>query len=113
MIPPKRFDIFPPADWGMLRRSRCVQIFLFKKGPRRPLLRNSVLLPGPIHSCIIMVKIITFSKEGKDQPGKVANPARSWSAFQTNGCYLLGRVPWINQYAPLFPTHTIIGTKWL
>ena len=26
MIPPKRFDIFPP-DWGvMLRRSRCVQI---------------------------------------------------------------------------------------
>ena len=27
MIPPKRFDIFPP-DWGMLRRSRRVQIFL-------------------------------------------------------------------------------------
>ena len=27
MIPPKRFDIFPP-DRGMLRRSRCVQIFL-------------------------------------------------------------------------------------
>ena len=27
MIPPKRFDIFTP-DWGMLRRSRCVQIFL-------------------------------------------------------------------------------------
>ena len=28
MIPPhKRFDIFPP-DWGMLRRSRCVQNFL-------------------------------------------------------------------------------------
>ena len=27
MIPPtKRFDIFPP-DWGMLRRSRCVQFF--------------------------------------------------------------------------------------
>ena len=23
MIPPtKRFDIFPPSDWGMLRRSR-------------------------------------------------------------------------------------------
>ena len=29
MIPPKRFDIFPP-DWGMLRRSRCVQICLKK-----------------------------------------------------------------------------------
>ena len=29
MIPPKRFDISPP-DWGMLRRSRCVQIFLYK-----------------------------------------------------------------------------------
>ena len=27
MIPPKRFDIFPP-DWGMRRRSRRVQIFL-------------------------------------------------------------------------------------
>ena len=27
MVPPKRFDISPP-DWGMLRRSRCVQIFL-------------------------------------------------------------------------------------
>ena len=27
MIQPKRFDISPP-DWGMLRRSRCVQIFL-------------------------------------------------------------------------------------
>ena len=25
MIPPKRFDIFPP-DWGMLRRSNCIQI---------------------------------------------------------------------------------------
>ena len=23
MIPPKRFDIFPPEDWGMLRRARC------------------------------------------------------------------------------------------
>ena len=27
MIPSKRFDIFP-HDWGMLRGSRCVQIFL-------------------------------------------------------------------------------------
>ena len=27
MIPPERFDIFPP-DWGMLRRSTRVQIFL-------------------------------------------------------------------------------------
>ena len=27
MIPPKRFDISPP-DWGTLRRSRRVQIFL-------------------------------------------------------------------------------------
>ena len=25
MLPSKRFD---PSDWGMLRRSRCVQIFL-------------------------------------------------------------------------------------
>ena len=27
MIPPKRFDTFPP-NWGMFRRSRYVQIFL-------------------------------------------------------------------------------------
>ena len=27
MIPPKRFDIFPP-DWGMLTRSRCVLVVL-------------------------------------------------------------------------------------
>ena len=27
MTSPKRFKIFPP-DWGMLRRSRCVYIFL-------------------------------------------------------------------------------------
>ena len=28
MMPSKRFDIFPP-DWGVPRRSRCVQIFLY------------------------------------------------------------------------------------
>ena len=27
IIPPKRFDISSP-DWGMLRRSRCVHIFI-------------------------------------------------------------------------------------
>ena len=27
MVPPKRFDIFPP-DWGMLIRSRRIQVFL-------------------------------------------------------------------------------------
>ena len=26
IIPLKRYDIFPPDDWGMLRRSRYVQI---------------------------------------------------------------------------------------
>ena len=31
MIPLKRFDISPPA-WGMLRRSRCVQIYLLTSG---------------------------------------------------------------------------------
>ena len=40
LIPPKRFDIFPP-DWGMLRKSRGVQIkqirFFFK---------NPMLLPS-------------------------------------------------------------------
>ena len=28
LIPPKRFDIPPPPDWGMLRKSRRVLIFL-------------------------------------------------------------------------------------
>ena len=27
LIPPKRFDIFPPITGGMLRRSRCALIF--------------------------------------------------------------------------------------
>ena len=31
MIPPKHFNISPP-DWGMLRRSRCVQIMLQQNG---------------------------------------------------------------------------------
>ena len=38
MIPPKRFDIFPP-DWGMLKRSinsRCVQIFFKQLLPTAP-----------------------------------------------------------------------------
>ena len=30
MISPQRFDIFPPDCWGMLRRSRRVQLFLEK-----------------------------------------------------------------------------------
>ena len=29
-IIPKRFDIFFPPDWAMLRRSRCVLIFSLK-----------------------------------------------------------------------------------
>ena len=36
MIPPKRFDIPPPPDWGMLRRSRCVQIFFKQVRHHRP-----------------------------------------------------------------------------
>ena len=28
LIPPKRFDIPPPPNWGMLRRSWCVLVFL-------------------------------------------------------------------------------------
>ena len=36
-----RFDIFPP-DWGMLRKSRCVQIFL-QKVPLVRCLEGSVM----------------------------------------------------------------------
>ena len=39
MIPPKRFDIFPP-DWGMLRRSRRVQICL--ETGKSPLIVNAL-----------------------------------------------------------------------
>ena len=36
MIPPKRFDISPP-DWRVLRRSRCVQIFVLTQRRLRPI----------------------------------------------------------------------------
>ena len=39
MIPPKRSDVFPP-DWEMLRRSRCVQIFLETSVTRQSLERH-------------------------------------------------------------------------
>ena len=35
MIPPKRFDIFPP-DWEILRRSRCVSSLYEKYFVRLP-----------------------------------------------------------------------------
>ena len=45
-IPPKRFDIFPP-DWGMLRRSRCVQFFLLSTTRScRLILVDPMLLPS-------------------------------------------------------------------
>ena len=45
LIPPKRFDIFFPPDWGMLRRSRRVLIFLYKTGGQiQPILEKYILL---------------------------------------------------------------------
>ena len=48
MVPPKRFDIFS-SDWGMLKRSRCVQIFLQTK---------KTLLPRRFDSTTIIITII-------------------------------------------------------
>ena len=60
MIPPKRFGIFP-SDWGMLTRSRCVQIFLYigigshateleRYYPRKKVIYNDFLGPATIIS---------------------------------------------------------------
>ena len=55
MIPPKRFDIFPP-DWGMLRRSRCVQIFLETSLSRQCLERRRVLIFLLTPDCVFKEK---------------------------------------------------------
>ena len=55
MIPPKRFDIFPP-DWGMVRRSRCVQIFLSTHICMVSNLRR--LTHGIIYSIVIRVDTV-------------------------------------------------------
>ena len=45
MLPPKRFDIFPP-DWGMLIRSRRVQIFILTIFRLRLRIRKKRYLPN-------------------------------------------------------------------
>ena len=43
MIPPKRFDIFS-SNWGVLRRSRCVLIFLLNKTMKIKAAVNTLVL---------------------------------------------------------------------
>ena len=68
MIPPKRFDMFSPL-LGDPQRVHCVQIFLKKP-------ENTVRLELDVqYVCMYVCMAITYGKV-KDQPGKVANPAR-------------------------------------
>ena len=72
MIPTERFDIFPP-DWGMLRRSRCVQILYGMVGTQST---NYSKNTHTLRTCSRLIMVIRYSKS-KDQLGnKVANPAR-------------------------------------
>ena len=76
LIPPKRFDISPP-DWGMLRRSRCVLIFLslnniklsassFYFFPLEMELFPSVFEPLPFSLCTESMSYVSpFRKEFK------------------------------------------------
>ena len=58
MIPPtKRFDPPPPPlDWGMLRRSRCVQILLETSLTRHCLERRRVLILLQTPYCVFKEK---------------------------------------------------------
>ena len=58
LIPPKRFDIFPPPNWGMLRRSRCVLIFLKKKTPL-----ENVLTIFPLTGWICLYSSCSFKND--------------------------------------------------
>ena len=66
MIPPKRFDIFPP-DWGMLRRSRRVLIFLLTT-TQRCLTGN--LLSQPCRSNAIQCSDMFDRGAPGSQPGR-------------------------------------------
>ena len=64
MIPPTRFDIFPP-DWGILRRSRRVQIFLEKIVLKQFCLTCfSLFLFLHIMSCTLVVR---FSRQPRSR----------------------------------------------
>ena len=75
MIPPKRFDIFPP-DWGILGRSRRSDF-------------NIVMFLVFLDMYVVCIYGHTFSKS-MDQPGKVANPTRG--QLNRENEYFPGRV---------------------
>ena len=60
IIPPKRFDIFHP-DWGMLRRSRCVQIFILKI-PIVVVICSSVVVMGGVRFDMYLVICVIYIK---------------------------------------------------
>ena len=82
MIPPKRFDIFPP-DWGMLRRSRCVQIFLknIENCSCFIICKNIHLLSGEYKGVLYFLKIST--------PGSFRSPFQSLTQIIRNFNYML------------------------
>ena len=52
VIPPKRFDIFPP-DWGMIR-SRCVQIVLYRR-PSLSWTRSTTSVPSKASLSLLFI----------------------------------------------------------
>ena len=65
MIPPKRSDIFLP-DCGMLRRSRCVHIFLLKNTDtvlRERAKATLLLYPNPAISTPFFIFIFQLKKK--------------------------------------------------
>ena len=80
MIPPKRFDIFTP-DWGMLRRSRCVQIFLLIIMRRSRCVQISLLKHPPEHSlqsclCVCCTHFTSICPLGPRSPPPSSSPLR-------------------------------------
>ena len=78
MIPPKRFDIFPP-DWGMLRRSDAF-IFFFKKSA----IDLSNVSPACGHEDVrrstghIMVTTRYSDQQGSKSPQNVMRLSKQW-----------------------------------
>ena len=65
MIPPKRCDIFP-SDWEMLRRSKCVHIFL-ETSLTRQCLERRVLIFLQTPDCVFK-KNLSASKPSEHPP---------------------------------------------
>ena len=68
MIPPQRFDIPSPPDWGMLRKPRCVQIFLQKiNKAQEESMKSRYLVHKIVAQCVwvcIFIKLHVTAQSG-------------------------------------------------